>query len=178
MTHPYITRGQAWVLALKSLLGYPLHEPTRHTMAFCASGPRSMESIVHVTQLAQEMQRDFLHLSFQSVDAPEPSLISLAVLLPVSVEWIDGCQLYAPSEKAPVELIQNGKRWRIDERNQLVSAKPPARHLLVRGEQIAWDRWRRMTNEMDGVGLDGNMFVPQGQPFSNALPVEAISVVG
>ncbi|GLI97056.1 hypothetical protein [Sphingobium sp. BS19] len=137
-----------------------------------------MGTIVHVTQLAQEMQRDFLHLAFQSVDAPEPSLISLAVLLPLSVEWVDGCQLYAASEKAPVELIQNGKRWRIDERNQLVSAKPPARHLLVRGEQIAWDRWRRMSVEMEGVGLDGNMFVPQGQAFTDAQPVEAIRVVG
>lgn len=178
MTHPYLARGQAWALALRTLMGYPPYEPTRHTMGFCTSGPRDFDDILHLTELATEMQKDMLHLTFAELDAPEPCLVSLVVHQPLCVEWTPGCQLYAASERAPVELLQGDRRWRIDERNQLVSGKLPARHLLARGEQIAWARWRRVAAEMDGVALTGNTFVPQGKPLADALPTEAIKVVG
>ena len=178
MTHPYLARGQAWVFALRTLMGYPPHEPSRHTMGFCTSGPRDFADVMHLTDLATDMQKDMLHLTFAELESPEPCLVSLVLHQPLSVEWMPGCQLYAASDKAPVELLQGGRRWRIDERNQLVNDKLPPRHLLVRGEQIAWDRWRKKAEEMEDLELAGNSFVPQGQPLADAIPTEAIRVTG
>jgi hypothetical protein len=177
MTHPYLVRGQAWVFALRALMGYPPYKPTRHTMGFCTSGPRDFDDVIHLTQLAADMGNDILHLTFAELDAQEPSLVSLAVHQPLCVEWLPGCRLYAASDRAPVELLQGDKRWRIDERNQLVSGKLPARHLWTRGEQVAWARWRKTAAEMDGLGITGNKFLPRGQPLADALPVEALKVV-
>jgi len=176
MTHPYLARGQAWALALRTLMGYPPYEPTRHTMSFCTSGPRDVDDILHLTQLATEMQKDMLHLTFTELDDPEPCMVSLVVHLPHCVEWMPGCQLYAASEGAPVDLLQGGKRWRIDARNQLVSDRLPPRQKRDRGHRIAWKRWRKMAEETDGLALAGNSFVPRGQPFAAAIPVEAIRV--
>lgn len=176
MTHPYLARGQAWVFALRTLMGYPPHEPTRHTMGFCTSGPRDFDDIMHLTQVASDMQKDMLHLTFEELESPEPCLVSLVLHQPLCVGWMPGCQLYAASERAPVELLQGGRRWRIDERNQLVSDKLPRRHLLAQGEKIAWKRWRKMAEQMDGLDLTGNIFVPEGQPFADAIPTEAIRV--
>ncbi|AEG50658.1 hypothetical protein Sphch_3034 [Sphingobium chlorophenolicum L-1] len=178
MTHPYLARSQAWALALRTLMGYPPHQPTRQTMSFCTSGPRDFADIVHLTQLATQTRTDMLHLTFAELDDPEPCLVSLVLHQPLCVEWMPGCQLYAASEKAPVELLQGERRWCIDDRNQLVSDKLPPRHLLVRGEQIAWARWRKAAADMDGIELTGNKFVPQGKPLADALPTEAIKVVG
>ena len=178
MTHPYLARGQAWVFALRTLMGYPPCKPTRHTMSFCTSGPRDFDDIVHLTELATEMQKDMLHLTFAELDDLEPCLVSLVVHQPLAVEWMPGCQLFAASERAPVELLQGNKRWRIDERNQLVSMKLPARHLLVRGEQIAWTRWRKVAEAMEGLECTGNKFVLKGQALADALPVETLEVVG
>jgi hypothetical protein len=176
MTHPYLARGQAWAFAMRTLMGYPPHEPTRHTMGFCTSGPRDFADIMHLTELATDMQKDMLHLTFEELESPEPNLVSLVLHQPLCVEWMPGCQLYAASERAPVELLQGGRRWRIDERNQLVSDKLPPRHLLARGEKIAWDRWRAMAEKMDGLDLTGNSFVPAGQPLADAIPAERIRV--
>lgn len=176
MTHPYLARGQAWVFALRTLMGYPAYEPARHTMGFCSSGPREFEDVVHLTELAANMQKDMLHLTFAELESPEPCMVSLVLHQHLSVEWMPGCQLYAASERAPVELLQGGRRWRIDERNQLVSDKLPPRHLLARGEQIAWERWRKMAADMAGLELTGNSFVPQGQPLADAIPAERIKV--
>lgn len=176
MTHPYLARGQAWVFALRTLMGYPPYEPARHTMGFCTSGPRGYDDILHLTQIATEMQKDMLHLTFEELEAVEPCLVSLVLHQPLSVEWMPGCQLYAASELAPVELLQGGRRWRIDERNQLVSDKLPPRRLLARGEQIAWKRWRKKAEEMEGIELTGNSFVQKGQPLADAIPAERIRV--
>ena len=176
MTHPYLARGQAWAFALRTLMGYPPHEPSRHTMGFCTSGPRDFADVMHLTELAAEMQKDMLHLTFDELESPEPSLVSLVLHQPLCVEWMPGCQLYAAGDKAPVELLQGGRRWRIDERNQLVSDKLPPRHLLARGERIAWDRWRKMAADMDGLDLSGNSFVPARQPLADAIPAERIRV--
>lgn len=176
MTHPYLARGQAWVFALRTLMGYPAYEPARHTMGFCTSGPREFDDVVHLTELAADMQKDMLHLTFAELESPEPCMVSLVLHQHLSVEWMPGCQLYAASERAPVELLQGGRRWRIDERNQLVSDKLPPRHLLARGEQIAWERWRKMAADMAGLELTGNSFVPQGQPLADAIPAERIKV--
>lgn len=176
MTHPYLARGQAWVFALRTLMGYPPYEPARHTMSFCTSGPREFDDVVHLTEIAAEMQKDMLHLTFEELESPEPCLVSLVLHQPLSIEWMPGCQLYAASERAPVELLQGGRRWRIDERNQLVSDKLPPRHLLARGEQMAWDRWRTMAEQMDGLDLAGNSFVPARQPLADAIPAERIRV--
>lgn len=178
MTHPYLARGQAWVFALRTLMGYPPHEPTRHTMGFCTSGPRDFDDIMHLTELAADMGRDMLHLTFEELESPEPCLVSLAVHQPLCVEWLPGCRLYAASDRAPVELLQGDRRWRIDERNQLVSGKLPSRHLLARGEQIAWGRWRKAAAAMDGLPLTGNRFVPQRKPLAEALPTDRLKVVG
>ncbi|MBN8831337.1 MAG: hypothetical protein J0G94_12120 [Sphingomonadales bacterium] len=176
MTHPYLARGQAWVFALRTLMNYPPYEPARHTMCFCTSGPRDFDDIMHLTELAADMQKDMLHLTFEELESPEPCLISLALHQPLGVEWMPGCQLYAASEPAPVELLQGGRRWRIDERNQLVSDKLPPRHLLARGEKIAWERWRKAAANMDGLALAGNSFVPAGQPLADAIAAERIRV--
>lgn len=176
MTHPYLARGQAWAFALRTLMGYPPYEPARPSMAFCTSGPRDFEDIMHLTQIAADMQKDMLHLTFADAHAPEPCLVSLAVHQTLCAEWMPGCQLFAASEQAPVELLQGGRRWRIDERNQLVSGKLPPRHLLARGETIAWDRWRKTAAQMDGLELSGNSFVPQGKPLADAIPTERVRV--
>ncbi|WP_030538540.1 hypothetical protein [Sphingobium sp. DC-2] len=178
MTHPYLARGQAWTFALRTLMGYPPHEPSRHTMGFCTSGPRDFDHIMHLTELAADMGRDMLHLTFEELESQEPCLISLVLHQPRCVEWMPGCRLYAASKQAPVELLQGGRRWRIDERNQLVSGKLPPRHLLAHGEQIAWERWRKMAEEMDGLKLAGNSFVPQRKPLADAIPVAAIRIAG
>lgn len=176
MTQPYLARGQAWVFALRTLMGYPPYEPARHTMSFCISGPREFDDVVHLTELAAEMQKDMLHLTFEELESPEPCLVSLVLHQPLSIGWMPGCKLYTVSERAPVELLQGGRRWRIDERNQLVSDKLPPRHLLARGEQMAWDRWRKRAADMDGLDLAGNSFVPAGQPLADAIPAERIKV--
>lgn len=177
MTHPYLARGQAWVFALRTLMGYPAYEPARHTMGFCSSGPREFDDVVHLTEVAADMQKDMLHLTFAELESPEPCMVSLVVHQHLSVEWMPSCQLYTASERAPVELLQGGRRWRIDERNQLVSDKLPPRHLLARGEQIAWERWRKKAEEMEGIELTGNSFVQKGQPLADAIPAERIRVV-
>lgn len=178
MTHSYLARGQAWVFALRTLMGYPPYEPTRHTMGFCTSGPRDFDDIVHLIQVATDLQKDMLHLTFAEVDSMEPCQVSLVLHQPLSVEWMENCQLYAASDQGPVELLQGGRRWRIDERNQLVSDKLPPRHLLARGNQIAWARWRKTALEMAEYEVTNNYFVPQGQPLSAAVSTEAIKVVG
>ena len=164
------------MLVLRSLMGYPLFEPTRHTLSFCTSGPRDVDDILHLTQLASEMQKDLLHLTFAELDDQEPCAVSLVVHQPLCVEWMPDCRLFAANEEAPVGLLQGARRWRFDERNQLVSCKLPPRHLLARGEQTAWARWRKETEQMDGIALQGNKFVHQGQALAEALPIEAIRV--
>lgn len=176
MTHPYFARSQAWVFALRTLMGYPPYEPTRHTMCFCTSGPRDFQDILHLTQLATDTQHDMLHLTFAELNSQEPCLVSLVVHKSHCVEWMPGCQLYTANEKAPIELLQGGLRWRFDERNQLVSDKLPPLHLLARGERIAWERWRAEAKEMHGLELAGNSLVPQNRPITEAIPLEAISV--
>lgn len=176
MTHPYLARGHAWVFALRTLMGYSPYEPARHTMSFCTSGPRQFDDVVHLTEVAAAMQKDILHLTFAELESPEPCMVSLVLHQPLSIEWLPGCQLFAASDRAPVELLQGGRRWRIDERNQLVSDKLPPRHLLARGEQIAWKRWRKKAEEMEGIELTGNSFVRAGQALADGIPAERVRI--
>ncbi|MCE7796517.1 hypothetical protein LWE61_08070 [Sphingobium sufflavum] len=177
MTDPYLARGQQWVLALRKLMGYPLHAPTRHSTAFCASGERDLAGALHMAQIAAEMQKDMLNVSFKSIYAPEPSSVSLAVHGPLCIQWLPDCGLYAASETANVALLHKNKRWFFDDRNQLVSTSLPPRHRIARGEQVAWSRWRIKAAQMEVFELDGNSFVPAGRPLSEAVAVERLRVV-
>jgi hypothetical protein len=168
MTHPYIVTGQAWAFALRILLDYPSFEPARHTVAFSSSGPRDIAKDLHLANLAIEMQRDFVHLTFGDIDAAEPSEIGLAVLGVDGVRWLPRVVLFAASEKTPLELLHGDKRWRIDERNQLVSHKLPARHLVTRGEQTAWRRLRERAAELGGAELKGGKFVSPGGTYRDS----------
>ncbi|WP_394440066.1 hypothetical protein ACGGKE_03495 [Sphingobium naphthae] len=176
MTHPYIKNGQSWAFALRTLLGYPVFAPARHTVAFSTSGPRDLEKDRHLADIAIEMQRDFVHLTFVDIDAPEPSEIGLAVLGHHGVHWLPKARLFAASERAPLEMLHGDKRWRIDERNQLVSYKLPARHLLTRGEQVAWQRLRKMAAALDGLELTGGKFVMLGGSYQDAHDVADLQV--
>lgn len=168
--HPFIMTGQAWSIALRILLGYPMTEPARHTVAFSSSGPRDSEKDLHLANVAIESQRDYVHLTFADLDATEPCEIGLVLLGVDGVHWLPKARLFAAKEKGPLELLHGDKRWRIDERNQLVSCKPPARHLLSRGEQIAWRRLRKTAAALREVDLDleGGKFVSLGGTFGDA----------
>lgn len=176
MTHPYIARGQQWVFALRKLMGYPGFEPSRHSTAFCSSGEPNVTGVLTMAQMAVDMGKDILNVSFASVHALEPHMVSLAVHTTVGVEWLPGCSLYAASDKAKVALLHQDKRWFFDDRNQLVSTTLPPRHRLARGEQVAWKRWRLTAARMEGLHLSGNCFVPAGRRFIDAVPIEQLTV--
>ena len=168
--HPFIMTGQAWSIALRILLGYPMTTPARHTVAFSSSGPRDSEKDLHLANIAIESQRDYVHLSFADLDATEPDEIALVLLGTDGVHWLPKARVFAAGDQGRLELLHGDKRWRIDERNQLVSHKLPARHLLARGEQTAWQRLRAMAATLKKVDLDlkGGKFVSLGASFDDA----------
>lgn len=176
MTHPYIKTGQSWSFALAILLGYSIGKPARHTISFSSSGPRDDEKDQHLATIALEAQRDFVHLSFADLEATEPAEIGMALLGVDRVHWLPNARLFAAGDKAPLEMLHGDKRWRIDERNQLVSHKLPARHLHARGELVAWQRLRKMAAALADLEVVDGKFVMLGDTYRDAHDLANLKV--
>lgn len=177
MTHPYILNSQAWCHSLRILLGYPPYAPDCQTLAVCASSPRDIFQAMELTEVARDMQRDMIHVAFDSLAAgAEPVGVSLAVRQDSFVEWLPGCRLYAPSETAKLELLSTEGRWFVGPRNMLTSAKLPPKSGWKKGEEIALRRWREAVETMGPLQLRGSVFVRPGERYADAIPMEALKV--
>ena len=176
MTHPYIKTGQSWSFALAILLGYPIGKPARHTISFSSSGPRDDEKDLHLAGVALEAQRDFVHLTFADLEATEPSEIGMALLGVDRVHWLPNVRLFAAGDRAPLEMLHGDRRWRIDERNQLVSHKLPARHLIPRGEQVAWQRLRKMAAALADLEVVDGKLIKLGDTYRDAHDLANLNI--
>lgn len=176
MTEFNNSRGRHWLLALRSVMGYPIHAPSRHTIAFCANHELDNEVGPRLIQLASASGKDMLSIGFRSIDAREPYKISIAVHHSAGVQWLAGCRLYASSEKAKVALIHDDKRWFFDHRNQLVSTSLPPRHRLTRGEQVAWWRLRLTAAWIEGVQSKEAASAASSREVVAILPSERLAI--
>lgn len=176
MTEFHNSRGQHWLLALRNIMGYPIHAPSRHTIAFCASHALDQEAGERLIELAIESGKDILSIVFRSIDAKEPNKLSLAVHRSAGVQLLAGCRLYAASEKAKVALIHDDKRWFFDDRNQLVSTSLPPRHRLTRGEQVGWWRLRLTAAWIEGVQSKEAASIASSREVAAILPSERLAM--
>lgn len=173
MATDYASNGQAWSVALRRLMGYPLYAPACHTIGWSASAPRDLVGIMEMAQIAADMNRDLVHLSFAGEGLGAPIDISLAIRRDKEVEWLSGCRLYAASETARLEILAGEERWRVGARQVLVSAKRPPRKRIAKGEALAMDRWHRAFEQAANIELVGTVCVPRGGRFADAIPQEA-----
>lgn len=173
MSDKYFQASERWATALRKLMGYPAHEPPFHTVAWCTSGPRDLMQIMNLTQLAADMQRDIVHLTFEE-GADEPIAVSLAVRQEYGIEWMPNVVPYAAAATSKLELLADERRWRIGPRQVLTSAKLPPKGRWDKGSAIARRRWRQAAEVMKVVAVDGSVWVPAGGRYADAIPHEAL----
>lgn len=175
MISPYLDRAQAWCFALRTLMGYPGYAPPFHTTAWCSSSPRDVLQTMELTRIAADKGSDLVHVAF-SLDVDEPLSVSLAVRQGGGVIWIPCLRLYAADEKAPIELLADDRRWSVGRRLFLTDAKLPPKHRRVKGEEIAWRRWRHAAATTASLRLSGSVWVPPGGSFEDAIPHERLKI--
>lgn len=176
MAKDYASNSQAWSVALRRLMGYPLYAPACHTVAWTTSGPRDLIGIMELTQLATDMNRDLIHLTFDGDGSGVPIQIGLAIRQDLDVAWMAGCRLYTASETARVEIIAGDQRWYVGPRQVLMPTRLPARKRIARGEALAMRRWCRAAEDAHHVELVGSVCVPPGKRFADAIPQEAFAL--
>lgn len=175
MAKDYASNSQAWSVALRRLMGYPLYAPACHTVGWSASAPRDSVGITQLTQIAADMNRDLVHLIFGGDGLGAPIEIGIAVRHDREVAWIGNCRLYTASETARLEIIAGDERWYVGPRQMLVATKLPPRKRIARGEAMAMARWRRAAEEAEKVELVGTVCVPRGGRFADAIPQDTLN---
>jgi len=167
----YLAKSQNWSVALRLLMGYPVHGLQFHTVSWCSSGPLDMVRAAQVTQVVADSARDLVHIAC-SLDADEPLGVALAVRRDAGVAWLPNCRLYAASETAPLELLTRDTRWGIGPRHILTSGKLPPKARRDRNQEIAWRRWRDTAAAVAAAGLElqGSVRIPQGGSYADAVP--------
>lgn len=176
MTDPYIINSESWCRSLRRLMGHPDHVPVGETLAYCASGPRDADGVIHLRQIAADIRRDLVHLTFETDDAAEPSTVSLAIRRDDNVEWQPNCALYAASETARIELLAADRRWFIGPRNVLTSAKLPPTSRREKGAEIAMRRLQQAVANSGPLGQVKSVWVPSGERFDAAVPSGQLNV--
>ncbi|MBR0553839.1 hypothetical protein [Stakelama marina] len=156
-----IQRRQALVFTLRVLLGYPRHRPISNPTAFLAAGPIDAVLRRQLQRMASDLGQDLVvvHLDLET---EEPTSLSLAIRRTDTVEIITGCEPYAASETAPLQLLGDGVAWRIGERHALTARKPPAAKRRPRGIAVARRRWLRAAEQLGSVRLEGGRLLERG----------------
>lgn len=169
------SNSQIWSVALRRLMGYPLYVPACDTIGWSASAPRDLVGIIELTQVANDMNRDLVHLTFSDDGSGSPTDIGLAIRRDRDVAWIGGCRLYTASESARLEIIAGDERWYVGPRQVLVATRLPPRKRIVRGEARAMARWRRAAEEAGRAQLLGSIRAPRDGRFADAIPQDTLS---
>lgn len=177
MTHcdPFLVRSQNWTFALRLAMGYPRYAPAFHTTAWSSSGRQDIFQAMQVTQLAIDMGCDMVHVSM-TTDGGQPLGVSLAIRQGAGVELMPNLRLYAASETSKIELLSDSRRWFVGSRHVLTSAKLPPKSRREQGEKIARRRWRQMYAALGDLRLEGNLSVPVGGRYADAIRHEDIKI--
>lgn len=174
MTSPYLDNATRWCFALRTLMGYPEHAPPFHTTKWCSSGPRSLEQVMDLVQLARDMQCDVVHATFE-LDIDEPTAIALYMRRETSIEWMPNVLPYAASETAKIELLAQD-RWHIGPRQLLTGAKLPPKRRWESGIALARHRWRQLAETIQPPQVAGSVWVPPGGSYGDAIPHAALKI--
>lgn len=161
---------ETWCFSLRLEMGYPAYKPATNSVAFCASAPKDPLEAMHIASLAQELNKDVVHVGIETIKVG-PVNIALATRHECSVRWTPDCLLYAESESAPIQILTKDKAWGVGPRSILTATKLPPAKKRRRGIEIAMRRWRAAAAAMGPVELVGGMHVPNGEPLSAAIPL-------
>lgn len=174
MSLPYFEHGSIWVHALRQLMNFPASGP--YAVSCCTSAARDADQAAQLADIARDMRRDLIHLTFDNVaGTAAPSAVSLVVRQGRRFAWLPHAQIYAATEGAPVELLVGGRRWYMAG-GELREGKSPPAHQRRGGEEIAMRRWRAAAASTAPVTYIGSVWVPPGGRFADAIPQERLRV--
>lgn len=167
MSTATVIKTQNYCLALRRELGYPLHAPVNHTLAFASGGPADAAKSLILARHATVMGRDMVYAAWDSFAPAEPTSIALAIREMTHVDIVTGCQLWTADATAPLVILAPGRNehFVLGPRGYLQRRSgKPAQH-LARGKRIARQRIRRAAALMSNDLLPDNQFVPAGRDF-------------
>jgi len=161
--------ADAWAIALRDLMGYPLTKPAKHTLAFAVGGPLSDAGIFHHCNIARQLNRNMLRVEVGADYVPIK--LQLAIRDKDKVTWHSDCVAYAASDTAPIEILTRDALWRVGTGLALKARKVPANADRVAGVERAARRWGEAAATLRVTQLNGTVLVPLGTLYEDGIPV-------
>ena len=170
---------QNLVLGLRQQIGYPLHAPSRHTMAFSSGRPVDLVRRMEMSVAAEDMQRDIVYVAFKSLSSQNCVSISLSIRERNYVDWISNVVAWAKDETSDIVLIDRAgnQHFVLNERCQLQRREGvPTQHLTA-GRKRASERIRAVAAALPQRLQDHNQLMPP-TGWADRVPIRHENLVG
>lgn len=154
---------QNFMLALRQQMGWPLFCPANDCIGFASGQEMSIDVGTEIARIAQAMRKDIVYSGWASIQAKDPTSVTVAFREMLTVDVVDRLVPFAANDEAPIVLVSTraDEIFAVDRRGSLVRV-PGKPKRLGTGRKLAFKRIKAAAATMGDDLLEHNRFVAPG----------------